>query len=106
MDFPIGDVGTTLDEGDELEDRAEDMRYRPKNIFINVIDDEYDLEANPDYEKQDGGEEDGDKENYEEDNYCEEEPPLCEGDEVAMGYHHEDGEASHTRRTRSHVIAI
>lgn len=38
------------DEGDEVKDRAGDIRYRVVDIFTDVIDDEYDEDANLDYE--------------------------------------------------------
>lgn len=47
MDDPKGVVGKILDEGDEGEDRAEETHYRAADIFTNVIDEEYDEDADP-----------------------------------------------------------
>lgn len=41
MDVLIGDERPTPYEGDEVEDRAEDVGYRVGDILIDVIDDEY-----------------------------------------------------------------
>lgn len=100
MDFPIGDVGPTPDEGDEPEDRAEEVRYRPADIFTDVIDEEYQSEVTLDYDDQDGGE-DHEEEDYEDDEFYEEEPPLRGSDEVAIEDRYEHGESSHTYKTRS-----
>lgn len=46
---PVGDEGPLLDEGDNKEDRAEEACYRAANISIDVIDDEYDEDADLNY---------------------------------------------------------
>lgn len=82
----------------------EDVRYRPANIFIDVINDEYNSKVNPNYEDQDGGEDDEDEDDYEEDEYYEEEPPLSGGDEVATKDRFKHGESSHAYMTRSFAV--
>lgn len=52
MDKLIHDAGPLPDEEDEVEDKAKETRYRVGYIFIDVIDKEYDEDANIDYDEQ------------------------------------------------------
>lgn len=55
IDEPIGDAGPLPNEGEDIEDRAEETQYMAIDIFTNIIDEEYDEDADPNYDGQDGG---------------------------------------------------